>query len=253
MKCKRKQPMLVMSLLAVLLAATACGKPNSSIESSTMDTVTTISVSATTLGTGEQQVEQENSQIEFPYELQDGKLIVNSLFQSSIDNPDCNNEMGEDIASLEITNQSDEFCASAEITITMSDGTEISFTATDIPAGKKIWVFASDNKRVDLNDSCEKIESSAKFKEVSMLEEQLSVSVDDTSITIQNLTENEITNLSVCCHCLFDDVYFGGLTYIYPLTVISAGGSVTIEADDCYMGVAEVVCIIPNNDIQNSQ
>ena len=67
--------------------------------------------------------------ITFPYELADGKLKVASLFQYSGLNPDCNNEEGDDIAALEIVNQSDEFCRSAEIQVVMQDGTELLFKA----------------------------------------------------------------------------------------------------------------------------
>ena len=186
--------------------------------------------------------------ITFPYELADGKLKAASLFQYSGLNPDCNNEEGEDIAALEIVNQSDEFCESAEIQVVMQDGTELSFKAENIPAGKKIWVFESNNQSIGQNDACKEIQDTSEFGEASFVKDQVTASVEDTTITIENLTGEEITDLTVRCHCLFEDTYFGGVTYSYPTGRIPAGGQVTVDAADCYMGSAEVVWISKNEE-----
>ena len=44
-----------------------------------------------------------------------------------------------------------------------------------------------------------------------------------------------------------DDAYFGGLTYTYPVENIPAGESVTLQAEECYLGEAAVVRISRNN------
>lgn len=193
------------------------------------------------------ETDQQENVLVFPYELADGKLKATSLFQYSGLNPDCNNEEGEDIAALEIENQSDEFCGSVEIQAVMQDGTELSFKAESIPAGKKVWIFEENNQSITQVDNCKSIEGEAEFSKISLMEEQVSFSVDETAVTISNLTDTEITDLAVDCHCLFEDSYFGGLTYRYPVGTLPAGGTVTVEADDCYMGTAEVVCISKNN------
>lgn len=239
MKTRKKYLGVWISLIAVLLGFAACSKDNSAAQGKDS--------SDSAKESEAEEIQEEQSGIEFPYETEDGKLVINSLFQSSIENPDCNNEMGEDIASMEITNQSDTFCASAEVVAIMPDGTEIPFSATNIPAGKTVWAFASDNAAIGQDAVFAEIRSTAVFQESSLMEEQLSVEVNDTVITIQNLTQNEITDLTVCCHCLFEEVYFGGLTYNYPVESIPAGESVTVEAVDCYMGTAEVVGIVRND------
>ena len=192
--------------------------------------------------------EQQAEGLAFPYELAEGKLQAASLFQYSGLNPDCNNEEGEDIAALEIVNQSDEFCRSAEIQVVMQDGTELLFKAEDIPAGKKIWVFESNNQSIGQDDACEEINDTSEFGEASLLEDQIAVSVKDTAITLENLTGEEITDLMVGCHCLFEDTYFGGVTYSYPAGTVPAGGQAAVEASDCYMGTAEVVWISKNEE-----
>ena len=192
--------------------------------------------------------EQQAEGLAFPYELAEGKLQAASLFQYSGLNPDCNNEEGEDIAALEIVNQSDEFCRSAEIQVVMQDGTELAFKAENIPAGKKIWVFESNNQSIGQNDACKEIQDTSEFGEASFVKDQVTASVEDTTITIENLTGEEITDLTVRCHCLFEDTYFGGVTYSYPTGRIPAGGQVTVDAADCYMGSAEVVWISKNEE-----
>lgn len=192
--------------------------------------------------------EETGEGLAFPYELADGKLQATSLFQYSGLNPDCNNEEGENTAALEIVNQSDEFCESAEIQVVMQDGTELAFKAENIPAGKKIWVFESNNQSIGQNDACKEIQDTSEFGEASFVKDQVTASVEDTTITIENLTGEEITDLTVRCHCLFEDTYFGGVTYSYPTGRIPAGGQVTVDAADCYMGSAEVVWISKNEE-----
>lgn len=192
--------------------------------------------------------EETGEGLAFPYELADGKLQATSLFQYSGLNPDCNNEEGENTAALEIVNQSDEFCESAEIQVVMQDGTELAFKAEDIPAGKKIWVFESNNQSIGQNDACKEIQDTSEFGEASFVKDQVTASVEDTTITIENLTGEEITDLTVGCHCLFEDTYFGGVTYSYPTGTIPAGGQAVVDAADCYMGTAEVVWISNNEE-----
>lgn len=239
MRLRRRQITLVAALLIILPLVVACRKEK--------DDAVAEDNAVADEAVAEEKTEKEKVGIEFPYELEDGKLIVNSLFQSSIENPDCENEIGEDIASLEIENQSEEFCTFAEIKVTMEDDIEISFTATNIPAGKKVLAFAVDNQSIDQESNCKTIESNAEFGTASMMEGQISWSVEDTTITIQNLTDSEITDLVVGYHCLFEDAYFGGLTYSHPLQSLAAGESIILEADECYMGTAEVVSIVKNH------
>ena len=230
--------------IAVVLAASvslsmlvACGNKNADMG----DVVSNAVASTDTVEA------EENNSIEFPYELENGKLLVKSLFQASVENPDCSNEIGEDIASLEITNQSEEFCTEAAVKVVMQDGTELSFMATNIPAGKTVWAFSTSNQSVAQEDVCRTIECTAEFGENTMMEDRVQCSVEDTTITVLNLTNEELNDLSIYCHCLFEDAYFGGVTYCYPVENLPAGESVTIEADDCYMGTAEVVSIKKDN------
>ncbi len=200
-----------------------------------------------TIGTVTASSETEEKEI-FPYELEGGKLIVESLFQYSGFNPDCGDEEGENIASLSIKNQSEEFLVSARITATLTDDTEIAFEVKDVPAGQSLMVFSFENISYEMSNKCKLITCTAEFAEGSAnMEDKISVEVQETTVILTNLTDEELTNLNVYCHCLLDDAYFGGLTYSYPVEVIEAGGSFTLQAEECYLGEAEVVRIQENN------
>lgn len=239
MKSKKRYIVFLFVFLSVMCVLSSCGQRNKSgLESAGSDE---------SVKTGTQSTEEtasKQSGIEFPYELENGKLTVNSLFQSSIDNPDCNNEYADDIATLEVKNTSDEFLKEAKITITLNNGTKIPIVITNLPSGKSVWAFATDNAAVELNPVCIEIACDAEFeKQMPVLADTVSYEVNETKVTLHNLSSDNLTDLSIGCHCLFDDIYFGGLTYSYDVDKLSASDSTTLDTDDCYLGSAEVVCI----------
>lgn len=191
--------------------------------------------------------EKEDPGIAFPYELADGKLTVNSLFPSSIENPDFGNAYGDDIASIEILNSSEEFLYEASVTVHLADGTDIPFTITNLPAGQTVWAFATDNTSIAAEAVCTDIDCSTQFSpEAPLMADQVSFEVQETEVTLHNLTSADLTDLSVGCHCQFDGVYFGGITYSYPVDTLSADGSIVCNAEDCYLDCAAVVSITSN-------
>ena len=184
----------------------------------------------------------------FPYELENGKLEVNSLFQFTGSNPDCGDEEGENIASLEVTNKSEEFLSAAEIRVTLADGSELTFEITDVPAGQSVMVFEKNNANYDSSNECISIIDTAGFEENAVLmEDKLGIDVQETTVTLTNIAGEDLTNLLLHCHCLVNDAYFGGLTYSYPVASIPAGQSVTVQADECYLGTAAVVRVSQDN------
>lgn len=237
MKNKRKYTVFLVLIMVVILALSSCGK-KSDLEAAGPDQSSMAGIQLP------EDIADKQVGIEFPYVLADEKLAVNSLFQSSIDNPDCNNEYAENIATLEVTNTSDEFLQKATITVTLNDETRISFVITNLPAGKSVWAFATDNTAVELDPVCIEISCDAVFdKEMPVLADIITYETDETNVTLHNLSSDTLTELSIGCHCLFDNIYFGGLTYSYDVDELSANDSITFEALDCYLGSAEVVYI----------
>ncbi len=206
-------------------------------------TVTACSNKTDSEDTLENTGEEKQAGIELPYELDDGRLVLNSIFQSSISNPDCNDENGENTASVEVINQSDQFLASADIEVMLEDETTLNFKIEDIPAGGTVWAFEIDNTGIDENYVCESVSCDAEYEDdMPMMAESLSFEAEGTTVTIQNLTDGQLSGLEASFHCLFDEgVYYGGTTYTYPIDTIPAGGSISLEVPECYLGTAEAV------------
>lgn len=180
--------------------------------------------------------------VTFPCALEDNKLSVVSLFPYSGINPDNGDEIGEDIASLEVTNRSGQYLASAQLTARLSDGTELSFQIQDLPAGEKVWVFEKDSSAFAGGAECEALRAETEFlQDEPLLPDQVMVETEGTAVTLTNLQDEPLTGLRVWCRCLFDGVYFGGTAYAYPVEEIPAGESVTLQAEECYLGEAAVV------------
>lgn len=209
----------------------------------------------TNLADTEQETESSSAQEEtepqvvgltFPYELENGKLSVDSIFQFTGFNPDNQEQEGENIAALTVVNQSEEQVAFAEIQVRLDDDTRLTFEITDLPAGQSVMVFEKENKNYELDDVCLEITDTAEFENGTMLmEDYISVAEEGTVITLTNHSEENFSNLLLHCHCRINGVYFGGLTYSYPIAELPAGQSITVDATDCYLGEAAVVRVSP--------
>ncbi len=193
------------------------------------------------------QMEQTTEQaqgITFPYALDAGNLEVTSIFQYSGMNPDCGDEMQDNITSVELTNRSNRHLASAKLKTVMSDGTTRSFEIADIPAGATVWAFDLNNNSYELSIVCESISCESIYEDATpIMQDKISVTATGTEVTLISLTDTELTGLTISCHCKFDGVYFGGKVYECPLNVLPAKGTGRIDVVDCYLGDAEVVRI----------
>ena len=193
-------------------------------------------------------VGQEDQGLTFPYELEDGRLSIESIFQFTGFNPDNENTEGENIAALTVINQSEQHLSSAQFTVKLADGAKLAFEVTDLPAGQKAMIFEKENQVYELDDVCQEITDTAEFEDVSpVMADRLSAEVQETAVTLTNNSEEDLTDLLLHCHCVIDDAYFGGLTYTYPIESIPAGQSVSVDAADCYLGQAAVVRVSQGN------
>lgn len=191
---------------------------------------------------GEEEQEEQRG-LQFPYELEDGKLVVDSLFQSSIANPDYNNELGENIASIELVNNSDQFLAHAQITMMLEDGTQLKFEVEDLPSGMSVLAFETDNMEIPMQPICESVVSETEYEEdTPLLADKVTIESNGTAVTVYNITNASLTDISVRFHCLFDEnVYYGGKTYEYSIAEMPPGGNLGLEVTECYLGTAEAV------------
>ncbi len=180
--------------------------------------------------------------IAFPYELGEGGLAVDSLFQFTGFNPDCGNQEGENVAGLTVRNQSERHLTSASLEAEMEDGSVFHFEIADLPPGASVMVFEKDNQSYELDNVCVNLEGDAEFEDSQpLLADSLTIDVQETAVTLTNRSGGDLNDLVLHCHCLMDEEYFGGLTYTYPIESIPAGQSVTVQAEDCYLGQAAPV------------
>lgn len=182
--------------------------------------------------------------VEFPILLADGKLEISSLFQSTGINPDHSNQEGSDIATVVLTNTSDDMLTAATVTATLDDGTEIRFQAANLPAGKTAMVFSEDHISLPSDAVCVSIVGEADWDMSGQtMPEGVSASAEGMMITVTNHTAQDIPELIVYCRSPLGEEYYGGIAYEYKVTDLPANGSSTFVAADCILGLAEVVKI----------
>ena len=182
--------------------------------------------------------------VTFPLIIEEGKLEIESIIQYDGLNPDCGNQEGNDIAAITVRNVSDVYLESAEISMSTNNGNILTFVITDLPAGEAVFAFSQENTSVKADTVYGDVICEASFDaDANMSQDQISVTVDGTVITLQNKTNESLSNIVVYCHSTLGDQFFGGITYTYSIETLPANGSAEVDALDCILGLAEVVRI----------
>lgn len=170
-----------------------------------------------------------------PCVLEDGRLVVENIFQYSGMNPDHSNEEGRETAALEVCNASVLHLENARLTLTVEDGSEIDFVIRDLPAGATVMVFSQENLPMT-EGSQRELACEADFtEEAPMAQGRIDTAVEGMNITLTNVSGEPLENVKVSCHSLLEGKCYGGVTYEYTIDEIEAGAAVTVEAADCYL------------------
>lgn len=181
----------------------------------------------------------------FPVALDDGKLVVSSMFSHTGIHPEKSDENVSDLAALLVENTSGKYLAEANITATLSDGTVCSFTVTDLPADKTITLFAEDDETFTADDSCVDLSSEAVFED-AVTPDQLSVTAMGMDVMVENTSGEELTNIDIYCRDILGESYFGGAVYKHTIENLSAGQTATVTVSESFVGMVEVVRIAIN-------
>lgn len=191
----------------------------------------------------EEQLAEEEHGIQFPYTIDDYKIEIESLSMATFPNPDAGGEKGEDIACLEIKNTTGQFILKANLVMTLEDGSSYEFQVFDLPDAETILAFEINNSGYDGKTACEsiKVVEIEMAEEVESLKEIFSIEVNETEVTMTNISERDISEFTITCHCKFDESYFGGISYSYIVEGVSAAETLSVDALECYLGEAEVV------------
>lgn len=187
------------------------------------------------------------SSITMPLALDGGQLEINSLFPFSGINPDCDNQEGEDIAAILLKNTSDTYLSQANISLTLADGSQVHFAVTNLPAGKSTMAFSTENLPLPADAACTGAACDAVYDDTAVTEsDRVSAAVSGVTVTLTNTSGEAIPEIVVYCRSTLGEDSFGGITYQYTVTDLPAGGSATVNATDCILGMAEVVRIAMN-------
>lgn len=183
--------------------------------------------------------------IEFPYEVDGEKLLIEAVFQYTGINPDYQDEMCEDVASIQIKNCSEEYLETAEVLAELTDGTEFTFRVEDVPAGETALVFEANNQSYDGKTSVDKMQAEAIYSaEASLKADAVSITTDEAGIHLKNISSENLSNVIVKYHCSLDGKYFGGICYEGNVESLASGESIVLDAFECYLGEAAVVNVI---------
>ena len=176
----------------------------SSETSSSVSSEDTLSVGSDEPYSGETS-ETVDVNVSFPCVLAEGQLTANSLFQSTVMNPDAGNAMGSDVASFEVKNTSGQYLEYAEIAAVLPNGTVLEFVIRDLPADKTVWVFEKNNTEIKKNTVCSSVTCTVSFTaDAPLMADKLAAEANGTAVTIRNLSGETLSDLSLGFHCLFD-------------------------------------------------
>lgn len=182
-------------------------------------------------------------EVVFPISLDQGKLSVDSLFQTAGINPDSGNAEGTEIASIVLKNVSEEYLVKADVRMTLVDGSEMKYIVSDLPAGKAAMAFSVDNSSLASDAQCVEVVCDAIYRETPIEENKVLVDVDGIDIQVTNTGNETISKVVLYCHNSLEEEYFGGTSYVYAVSDLKSNESVAIQAVDCILGMAEVVLV----------
>lgn len=211
----------------------------------------------TTSGTDEAAGSNENSQTQetgnsdstdgeiestLPEIEESSSLTLSSVYTSSIQIPDCGGEYAEEVASLEVTNSSERYLVSAALTATMSDGTEVLFTISDLPAGATAEIFDTENQTIASGVTCTALvcTSEGYIGEDVLMSDVIEVTVSGSDAVITNTGDSDLSGLTVVYHCDMAGLYFGGTSYTVTIDNLAAGESCELTDDELAGEIAVV-------------
>ena len=239
---------LILAIVIILGIVIAVNQSSSKQESSTEkseENEETSKVTEAAEDAAEEDAEETDEGLAFPYLLEEEQIQVDSLFQYSGINPDAENAECEDVAAIQMKNNSEQYLESAEVSVELSDGTAYSFVVQDIPAGKSVIAFESGNTSYDGKTGVAFIEAKTSYSsEAGVKEDEVKVTSDDNGVQISNISGDAIGTMKVKYHCVMDDMYFGGISSETEVDGLAAGESTAVDTSESILGDADVVSII---------
>lgn len=194
-------------------------------------------------GALETQQEQLIEKPEIIYQNED--IEIYTIFPSSVVNIDSESEYVTDLSTIEFKNISGKYLKKCEFQITANNGETYEFVAEDIPKDMQVMAFDTSSKTTTAEVEIDDVECNVeKGIKDALMKDTLEIVENGMDITIKNISEEDLTNLVVTCHCVLDELSYGGSKYEYSLEKLGAGETATINAEDCYFGDVKVVRVV---------
>jgi hypothetical protein len=187
-----------------------------------------------------------DSGVAFPVILLEGDIEIESLFQFSGINPDAQKQEVTDVASIVLKNTSGRYLDEATVTATLASGRELTFVLRDLPDGTAAMAFSAENHSLLETDVCTDLTAEATFGEAPG-NNGAEITVEGMTVTVTNTSSEDMNQIDVYYRDVFDEQYFGGVTYIYTIDNLAAGETMTFSAEESLLGVIEVVRVAVND------
>lgn len=188
----------------------------------------------------EQGDEMEEENVTVLYRSQE--IEVYSFFPSSAVNVDSMSEFVDNVASIEFKNISGTYLERCEIQVIADNGVTYQFVAEEIAANMEVIAFETSSKTISDATEVANIEGTAiTGTDENLLEDQVKVTEEEMEVTITNTGEQDLEHVVIVCHCVMDDVSYGGSKYEYEVESLASGETKVIKAIDCYFGQAKAV------------
>lgn len=231
-------------VLGLLLWMVAGGKEDPVTDPETDPQVTVVDPQPGGTDSTDPSASTQPAVLELPYSLEGGNLMLDTIFQFTGLNPDRQDEEAEDVAAIQLTNTSGLHLATATVTVVTADGATAAFTVYDIPPGMSAMVMSPENIQIESNPECIQITCEAEFlPQLPLAADQLLISVMGTEISVENISGEDLSRITLYCHSMLDQTCYGGTTLVYEIDSLPAGESTVISAWECYLGLVEVVRI----------
>ena len=140
---------------------------------------------------------------------------------------DGRDELVEGVASILVTNNSDEFLELAILAYEIG-GKVGTFVVSSLPAGESAWVMEKNALKINGDEEFEHLGSTTSFKADAISStKKLKITSDGNMLTVENKSDKTMKNVAVYYKVRHTDGnYFGGITYTVGYGDLKAGESI---------------------------
>lgn len=170
--------------------------------------------------------------VSLPFQVADTPILIEGIGQYT--GPfveDGTDEPVANVLAVVVKNNSDTDVEYAEIRFLTGDGSEAEFHISALPAGKSALVLEQNRRAFQAEDTLTFADKLyARAEEMPLMEDQVSVTAAEGTLTLKNLTDTPLGTVSVRYkNRLSEDCYLGGIAYSCTFDNVGAGESREVQ------------------------